>query len=164
MHVTHARLRRLVRLARSIGSISSWVCLICLLGGCGDGRLPTYPVRGRVVFESGAPVRMGSVEFRSEKHQLAASGLINSNGEFTLGTYAGGDGAVAGDHQIVVSQYVSPTSHPAAEHTHAHGDALHATGLVAIRHSRYESSGLKATVEPNDENFVELVVEKMPAE
>ena len=54
--------------------------------GCGPSdRLPTYSVRGTVVFDDGSVVQAGTILFISPEHRKAARGLIKE-GAFTLGT------------------------------------------------------------------------------
>ena len=81
--------------------------LLVFVVGCGpdNGSLPTYPVTGEVVFADGSPLRGGRVEFRSMDNSPAvvASGHFGDDGKFQLRTYRPGDGAVEGEHQVVVS-------------------------------------------------------------
>ena len=140
---------------RVAGGLGIGVFVLCMTG-CGDGRPPTYPVEGRIRFENGQPVPFGNVEFRSPEMQLSARGKLDSQGRFTLSTFTNGDGAVAGEHQIVVVQSVSPLALPAGgEHAREHG---HKSQLVASRYSDYRSSGLKATIEAKSSNRVDLRV------
>ena len=63
------------------------VSAIALVSGCGSDRLPTYPVKGEVVFEDGRPVRAGNIEFYNSEHDLTARGVIKESGEFQMGTF-----------------------------------------------------------------------------
>src|SRR5687768_12763016 len=82
--------------------------VIALAGGCGDGRPATFPVQGTVRFQSGEPVPVGVVEFRSKSDGRIAKGKINQQGRFTVGTFTNDDGAVAGEHQVLVIQHFDP--------------------------------------------------------
>jgi hypothetical protein len=66
----------------------------------------TYPVRGRVVFSGGQPVRGGTVWFRPlNDPRVTTSGKIHPDGTFTLhSSRAGGHGpgAIAGPHRVTV--------------------------------------------------------------
>jgi len=77
---------------------------MAMFAGCGSGdRVATYPVTGEVVFPDGSPLRGGSILFNSQQHaKLTARGQIQTDGTFELRTYAPGDGAVAGPHQVAI--------------------------------------------------------------
>ena len=79
--------------------------------GCSSDRVPTYPVQGVVEFADGTPVRTGHVEFESVDHGTTASGRIEDDGSFVLGTYTTDDGAAPGDQRVLVLQIVRPFSH-----------------------------------------------------
>ena len=120
--------------------------------GCSSDRVPTYPVRGTVRFDDGAPVRTGHVEFESVDHETTASGRIEDDGSFVLGTYATDDGAAAGEQRVLVLQII--INDGTVTHEKDHGDP------VDPRFNRFETSGLAATVEPIELNQIELVVER----
>jgi hypothetical protein len=68
----------------------------------------TYPVKGRVVYDSGQPVTAGLIEFRSESDaSLTCRSAIEIDGSFTLRTLTESnqslDGAVAGAHTVIVT-------------------------------------------------------------
>src|SRR5689334_12199457 len=75
--------------------------------GCAGGKF--QPVKGQVVYTDGTPVtglNGGQVVFRSvgsSGSSLTATGPIDAEGRFTLGTDAPGDGAVVGKHQVVIT-------------------------------------------------------------
>ncbi|MGC4001613.1 MAG: hypothetical protein QM811_00005, partial [Pirellulales bacterium] len=79
---------------------------LCVLGiGCGKAEL--YPVHGRVVFADGKPLKAGSVEFlhkTAEGKSINARAGLDEKGEFTLKT-SNRDGAVPGEHQVIVMPY-----------------------------------------------------------
>ena len=85
--------------------------ILCTLAitGCNSDQLPTYPTTGKVQFEDGVPVRFGSIEFYNRQHELTARGKIDRNGNYELGTFEAGDGAVAGEHKVVIIQAIMPT-------------------------------------------------------
>jgi hypothetical protein len=146
--------------------------LIAALAGCG-GREATYPVSGVVRFEDGAPVPYGMVEFRAKGAGRIARGQLDPSGRFTLGTFANGDGAIVGTHQVIVVQHIlpdqrlEPAAHDApphdnedaeehADHAESHQDQPR---LVAPKHASYTTSGLTAKVRSEGANEVTLVVE-----
>jgi hypothetical protein len=122
------------------------------LAGCSDGRLPTYPVEGQVVFDDGRPVRTGFIEFLSDEHGINARGTIARDGTFQLTTYQTDDGAVGGRHQAVILQFLAQENVPGIRHDH--GDP------VSLKHSDYDTSGLEFVVEPNRSNSLRVVVER----
>ena len=126
------------------------VLLACMVG-CSD-NLATYPVTGKVEFADGTPAMFGTIEFQSITHPINARGKINRSGEFSLTTYHDGDGAVAGDHKIVITQMIPPTPLGVQVH-HDHGDAIDS------KYFNYDTSGLRMMVE-EEENEIVLVVEK----
>ena len=128
---------------------------LALVAGCSNDRLPTYPVRGRVVFSDGEPVKTGTVEFQSVEHALNARGQIARDGTFRLGTYTSTDGAVAGTHRVIVIQFLAMDSTPDVQHDH--GDP------VDLRYASYDSSDLEAEVATGG-NELELVVERLTEE
>lgn len=126
--------------------------LLAVLAGCGSDRVPTYPVRGRVQFSDGDPVRLGTVELESLEFGTTASGKIRDDGSFVLGTYTPTDGAAAGKHRVIVVQII--VSDGTFEHTLDHGQP------VPRRYCDYETSQLSAAVEATEQN--ELLIELSP--
>ena len=104
---------------------SRWlvVAIACgFLVGCGS-QPQTFPVHGRVVFKDGTPVRFGSIETLSVEKRVNARGTIRPDGTFSLTTYENDDGAVPGEHRVVIIQtttvplaVLAPTS---TKHTHS---------------------------------------------
>jgi len=60
-----------------------------------------YPVKGKVVRTDGKPVTSGQIEFRGEN--ASASGPIQPDGSFTLGSNVPGDGALPGKYKVYLS-------------------------------------------------------------
>ena len=89
------------------------VSLLALFCGCNTPHetAKTYPVQGTVKFKNGTPVRTGKIEFLSDDGQWTATGEIDEDGHFTLGTNDGADGAVLGKHKIMITQVFIP-GHP----------------------------------------------------
>jgi len=129
-----------------------WILLIwvVLAAGCSSDRIPTYPVSGRVVFENGNPVRHGKIELESRDYGTTATGTIDQDGSFVLGTYTADDGAVAGEHDAIVVQMVIADG--SFEHTINHGDA------APPRYADYETSPLTVSVDPDRKNAVTITI------
>lgn len=128
------------------------IVLLLTAAGCRESRPQTWPVRGRVIFRDGEPVRFGIVEFDSLDHQSTARGLINENGEFVLSTFGTEDGAVAGPSRAIVVQLM--VFDAAAQHVRDHG------ALVSPETFSYETSGLSFDVLPNQDNRFTIVVKR----
>jgi len=71
-----------------------------VVAGCGPRGEATAIVRGKVTY-NGKPVPNGTVNFIPTKGP-AATGEIQSDGSYALTTYKAGDGAVLGDHKVVI--------------------------------------------------------------
>jgi hypothetical protein len=119
-----------------------------LLAGCGESRRETFPVSGAVRFPDGSTLPGGMVEFQSldpAAEQLNARGEIQSDGSYRLTTYEEGDGAIAGEHLVVVlppaDPVVSNMSGPPPQH------------VLDLRYQSYDSSGLKFTVRPGANEY-----------
>ncbi len=132
-------------------------CALCL-SGCGDGRLATYPVQGQLKFEDGTTPMFGNIEFYNAQHKLNARGKVNKDGTFTVGTYEDSDGAVEGEHKIVVQQHTGSylAGHVKVPIKHDHGELIHSD------YFDYRTSDLKCNIKKGKQNPVELVLRKNP--
>jgi hypothetical protein len=133
-----------------------WLLLVLVgLAGCGGGP-KLYPVRGKVVYPDGSPMKGGAVMFEPVDNTMnvMSKGMINKeNGTFVLGTYKEGDGAMEGRYRVLVR---GGQNHPRS--------AVEDPELIGQIHPRFlsfETSGLEFTVEPKKNEFV-LTVEKAP--
>jgi hypothetical protein len=124
--------------------------LVCLIG-CSDGRLKTYPVKGKVVFKTGSPVHVGTIELKSREHGVQARGSIEKDGSFTLTTYVDGDGAVVGTHDCVVVQFVMTEELKNFKPS--------AVGVVHPKFASYSSSGLSVEINAERPNDITIEVE-----
>ncbi len=98
------------RLAATLLTLAS----IGLTAGCGDGRVATAPVSGRVLVDgepaAGAvvvlhPADLASLAAGAEK--LRPMGRTDEAGDFTLGTWESSDGAPAGRWKATVEWYLA---------------------------------------------------------
>ncbi len=125
--------------------------------GCSSARRDTFPVRGIVRFPDGQLLRDGTVEFEimGRETPITATGSIGPDGSFVLGTFEVDDGALAGEHRVVViADYVI-------------GNGAERPGLIpeAKLHPKYRSfrtSGLVLEVQPQSNNLV-IEVEYAPS-
>ena len=76
--------------------------------GCGTsagGPQPTLlAVKGKVTYK-GQPVTKGVVRFEPDGYGRMATGQLQSDGTFELTTLKAGDGVVAGEHKVTVSEF-----------------------------------------------------------
>jgi hypothetical protein len=119
------------------------VALAALLAGacwgCGSGSAPLpdlIPVKGKVTYK-GQPVTKGVVRFEPDGYGRMASGQLQSDGTFELSTVKSGDGVVAGEHRVTVSEF---------DKSLAGNRDLRKYGSASI-------SGLKAEVTPEQTEF-----------
>lgn len=76
------------------------------LSGCGDDRLPLYPVQGRVLDGQGQPAIGAQVYFHSASGGSEGIptpvGKVDDQGDFHLTTYVEGDGAPEGEYAVTI--------------------------------------------------------------
>ena len=109
-----------------------------LAAGCGGSGI--YPVEGIVVWQDGSPARElegASLTFELPEKQTNSVGVVKNDGTFELMTAAPGDGALAGDYTVVIS-----------ERRQSAGGTMLAPTVADIRYADRSSSDLKATVKP----------------
>ena len=128
------------------------VAIALLFAGCSNKKFKTYAVEGKVSFDDGEPVKSGRIEFYQPEQDISARATIREDGSFVIGTETSDDGAVAGEHQVMIMQMIMPGELGMTPQEHgAHIDE---------RYSSFSSSELTYTVEKNNKNFAEFVVKK----
>ncbi|MDM4019358.1 carboxypeptidase-like regulatory domain-containing protein [Roseiconus lacunae] len=110
------------------------------LVGCGQ---PVGPTSGRVTFSDGAPVRSGSIEFRSTVDRQRYASRIETDGSFHPTSQDGEVGLPPGTYDVVVVQIV--LTEDLAKKAHTHG------GTVPRRYADYYTSGLTVEVSEQTE-------------
>ena len=119
-----------------------------IASGCSE-QPKTYLVHGMVVFPDGKPLTKGTVEFEvtASSKPITATGAIGLDGTFELGTYAAKDGAIVGQHRVVViADHMIGTGEERPE-------ALPPPVLDPKYHD-YKTSGLTFTVKPEVNNIL----------
>jgi hypothetical protein len=107
--------------------------------GCSEsnGQMsPLLPVKGKVTYK-GQPVAKGTVRFEPDGYGRPATGRLQSDGSFVLGTNTEGDGVVAGAHRVAISGFDKPL---------ASNRSLKKYGL--------KNSGLTAEVDADHTEFI----------
>jgi len=149
--------------ATSLGRCVILIASAALLPGCGGD--PSKPKLGRVsgnVTYNGKPVPKGLVTFvpssgPGTQTGQAATGEIGPDGSYTLSTFANGDGAVLGEHVVLVQ---AREEDPRIE---GHGMPIpDAKGRLNIKPPKYlvpqkyataETSPLRFTVKEGSNSF-----------
>lgn len=85
-----------------IATCGAMACCMLVLVGCGESRLRTAKVTGKVNYK-GKPVPNGTVMFIPEGGGPSSTGTIQTDGSFTMTTYTTGDGAILGKHKVVIA-------------------------------------------------------------
>lgn len=110
--------------------------------GCNDQPQGFVPVAGQVLID-GQPLTKGFIRFAPEGGR-GSLGAINSDGQFTLGSYAADDGALVGVHKIMIvaREQITDTS---------------AKWYTPKEYASFQTSGLTAEIkEPTDALKIEL--------
>jgi hypothetical protein len=148
-------------------ALSGLLFLAGCSGGSSEGRVEVYPVTGKITL-NGAPVANAIVSFSPTGEQPAATGRTDGKGVYSLTTYDAGDGAAAGEYEVlVVKESVSPAasaapgghdpnarvSTPSVQHSARGGRAAAGSGsALPDKYSRRGQSGLEAKVTANGKN------------
>ena len=85
--------------ASACSFLSLTLTVLLFAGGC-DSRPTRVQVSGKVLID-GEPLKYGAVDFVPEKGRQA-SGILDTNGNFTLTCFEPGDGALIGKHEIQI--------------------------------------------------------------
>lgn len=148
---------------RSTGLLASGLALI-LAAGCGDDGLgKRYPVSGTVTY-NGAPVAKASISFvpatvSPTGEQRGATGVV-TDGQYTLSTQGGDDGAFPGDYLVTISGRTPDMS--TAQANAGGGSARQddvskafkkAGSAIPLKYESPESGGLKAKVEAKSQTI-----------
>jgi hypothetical protein len=125
------------------------VAVLVLVAGCGGKG--TYPVEGKVVYPDGTvatDLAGHSVNFESAELKVSATGEVQSDGSFKLGTYENDDGALPGKYRVTVFRPLPV------------GDEPTPRDMIDPKYKSLDTSGLEVTIEPKV-NAVTLTVERV---
>ena len=114
------------------------LCLcVLLLQGCGN----QVSVKGRVTFPDGKPLTRGEVRFQTPS--FVATGDIQPDGTYVLGSRGANDGIPKGTYTVTVSAYedAGSTAGMSAE------DAKPANPLIDLKYSSPTTSQLSCDVQ-----------------
>ena len=120
--------------------------------GCDHGdHWKTYPVTGTIAFPDGKRFSGGNqsfIVFESLEHSVNATGVIDADGTFSLGTYEPNDGAVAGIHRVSITP-PTPVGDP---------DQMRTAPLIHPKYRNLDTSELQVTVEAIRSNDIPITV------
>jgi hypothetical protein len=116
--------------------------------GCSN-KIPTYPVRGKVVYKDGQPFHGGgglTIWFESTQAPYhRSSSPVDENGEFELSFIQAGSGAPEGEHRIRFD--------PGDQHMQPSAEIALAKKMPP-RYLEFRTSGLKKSIHKGDNSFV----------
>ncbi|MCA9014241.1 MAG: carboxypeptidase regulatory-like domain-containing protein [Planctomycetaceae bacterium] len=121
------------------------ICSGLVLVGCGSGvdRPSTSKVEGTVTFDN-QPLEGASISFIPQDGR-PASGFTDASGHFVLKTFEAGDGAIPGEHTVIVTKVTAESNS---------GDDIYAKqkSVIPEKYGDLKKSGLTATVKADGEN------------
>lgn len=84
-------------------ALLSIAVVLASITGCGGAasRPKTYPVTGKVTYK-GKAISGATVSFRKKDAPRTATGITKEDGTFVLSTFATNDGALEGEHMVVI--------------------------------------------------------------
>lgn len=126
---------------------------LALVVGCGGGGGKTAKVSGVVTYK-GQPVKKVVVTF-TPANGRPARGETDEQGQFTLSTFAPGDGAVPGQHKVTLTRSGGSTPEPMPGTPEAATYKPEPLPFPA-KYSAAEQSGLTANVEAGKTNEVKF--------
>ncbi|QDV20992.1 hypothetical protein Pan153_56740 [Gimesia panareensis] len=126
---------------------------LLLLAGCGSGvdRPSTVQVEGTVTFDN-QPLEGASISFIPQDGR-PASGFTDAGGHFVLKTFEPGDGAIPGEHTVIVTKVAADSKS---------GDDIYAKqkSVIPEKYGDLKNSGLTATVKTDGENKFSFELKK----
>lgn len=145
----HIRTDRRRFLSQPLAALA--LALAVLAGsGCGGSGSTVVPVSG-VVRLDGKPLSAGRVTFWPDSGR-SASGWIDDDGRFVLGTFSERDGATVGHHRVTVTPASrGPTGPPDFDRDQAPRGWPRSP--IKPEYSNPDSSGLEFDVQPGTNRF-----------
>ncbi len=132
--------------------------LIPVLFGCGGAsgnQRETAPVKVTLTLD-GSPLADASIAFVASQDPVPASGKTDANGVAEMTTYTSGDGAVLGNHNVMVVKN-ELTGKEAADQDSAAYDpnatGVKVKGLIPAKYSNPGTSGFVAEVKKGKNEF-----------
>lgn len=155
--ITHRHRHRVGRLGTAsvivcVASLAAWGCSGRIEDKWTRGRPATYPAGGMVLID-GEPVEGVKVQFEQpasgDGRVVVAFGLTDIRGRFRLRTFHDGDGAVAGEHAVLIERI---TFEPLPKAPGQEVASMREVSHLPERYRAPRTSGLSATVTPGGRN------------
>lgn len=143
--------------------ILAGICLFGCFSGCGQTNPSTFPVAGRVLLD-GQPLEGAAVMLKPVDGGSNGYGVADAEGRFEITTYRQRDGAIPGEHRIIVTleKVVQPVGvEPGEEDQEGLDDGMELAvsnqgeviSAVPSRYTNFETSGLTVVVGPDTESL-----------
>jgi hypothetical protein len=127
-----------------------FVLIIAVAGSLGCRSGDYYSVSGRILDPMGNPIdglEDSQVVFSLENGLTSSVGEVQSDGSFEMFTDRPGDGVPPGEYHVLIARkYLDPERA--------------APQVIDSKYENFDTSGLRATVEPKD-NVLEFKVERV---
>jgi len=151
---------------------TAFISIALFLAGCSgggaDGDAPVgvelHEAGGKVLFK-GQPVEGATVTFQPKTTGRGAYARTDSNGVFTLNTFAESEGAVAGDYVVTVTKHAPPANQLSNEEARKLLEAGKQppvppppVSLLPAKYADATQSGLTASVTADGENQFEFAL------
>jgi hypothetical protein len=141
------------RMSRQLTGFALMAC--CLFAAsCSRGGPALAPATGRVTYKS-KPVANADVAFAPESGEgRIATGRTDSDGRFTLGTFAIGDGAMIGKHRVsVMARGPERPPRPGEVGSGMPGEMMPGDPVIPMKYFAPDSSGLTEEVKRGKNHF-----------
>jgi hypothetical protein len=125
---------------RAAFTLTATALLATFAVGCSgedDGRQEVFPVTGKITV-SGSPIAGATVSYAPKGDQPVAVGKTDDKGVYELTTYEYGDGAAAGDYEVLVTKTVQKSNESDPDQVHA---AMEAGGGAPAGHDAKGAGG-----------------------
>ncbi len=139
-----------------------WGMVLVAVAGCGRSLPPCAPVSGRITL-AGKPLAGAAISFVSDAAPRFGLGRTDEAGNYSLTTFRSGDGAVVGEHRVVVlpsprvvaAESGDPNALPTADTYRRLEQARVGGGNAAIppAYRAADSTPLRAVVKPGVNRF-----------
>src|SRR5262245_21688896 len=125
---------------------------VALSTGC--TKTPSvYKVTGKVTYRS-KPLAIGKIAFHhTDAKSPLVLGEIGADGTFQLTTHRPGDGAAPGEYLVTVTSMT-----PGQGVEGLDKDYRPPKALIPLKYMRLDETPLKATVEPKDDNVINITL------
>jgi hypothetical protein len=132
---------------------------VCLLAGCGRTLPPNrsvYPVRGKVAFANGQPVRLAIIHLDPKDTTIGneAEGIIGPDGTFEIRTYSNTekDGAVPGEYVVSLEPYSGARFPPDAKKKAK-------PSTIPLKYQDSKKSGIEVVIKAEDNDLGTIKLE-----